>query len=345
MSIKKINVLPHKNNYFTKQIKKTTLSDKFKQKLSKPEQTSVLDDSEKLSAKDRKALSLAHFTCTDTNIDYYNSIFGRSKLRSIGLARMLMRCLSSIFCQKLSLEDAIKKLNTYQELAKINCTKTFCLKAFNQIKKDFGYKDLNIPLKFAKHTSNNAAWNPTTCNVTIYTNLAEKLDGNKKINIIEYLLHEFRHVRQTEMAYRTSPEKLLNAFEEDFPRRLVGTTLEQPKATLKKVATGMNKTLEELKNMLKELGLQEKVDYKLFINGKEQVFDRANAKENLDKTFGKLKPFRENSIKYQHGLNYIKGEATYIPASIDIEAYKNGILEKDAYKSGDKWRSILDITD
>lgn len=34
MSIKKINLLPHKNNYFQKQIKKPTLSDKFKQKLS-----------------------------------------------------------------------------------------------------------------------------------------------------------------------------------------------------------------------------------------------------------------------------------------------------------------------
>lgn len=346
MSIKKINLLPHKNNYFQKQIKKPTLSDKFKQKLSKPEQTSVLDNSEKLSTKDRKALSLAHFTCTDTNIDYYNSIFGRSKPQNIGLARTLMRCLSSILNQKLSLEDSIKKLNTYQELAKINCTKTFCLKAFNQIKKDFGYKDLNIPLKFAhQHASNNASWNPTQCVVTIYTNLAERLDGNKKSNIIEYILHEFRHIRQTEMAYRTSPEKLLNALEEDLPRRLVGTTLEQPKETLKKVAAGMNKTLEELQNMLKELGLQKKVDYKLFINGKEQVFDRAKAKENLDKTFGKLKPFKENSIKYQYGLNYIKGEATYIPVSIDREAYKNGILEKDAYTSGDKWHSILDITD
>lgn len=350
MSIKKINLLPHKNNYFQKQIKKTTLSDKFKQKLSKPEQTSVLDDFEKLSAKDRKALSLAHFTCTDTNIDYYNSIFGRSKPRNIVLARMLMRCLSSIFSQKLSLEETIKKLNTYQELAKINCTKTFCLKAFKQIKKDFGYKDLDIPLKFAtqpktNNTSWNAAWNPTTCKVTIYTNLAEKLDGIKKSNIIEYLLHEFRHIRQTEMAYRTSPEKLLNAFEEDFPRRLVGTTLEQPKEILKKVAEGTNKSLKEFQKKLKELGLQEKVDYKLFINGKEQIFDRAKTKENLDRTFGKLKPFRKNSIKYQYGLNYIKGEATYIPASIDREAYRNGILEKDAFKSGDKWQSIIGITD
>lgn len=345
MSIKKINLLPHKNNYFQKQIKKPTLSDKFKQKLSKPEQTSVLDNSEKLSTKDRKALSLAHFTCTDTNIDYYNSIFGRSKPQNIGLARTLMRCLSSILSQKLSLEDSIKKLNTYQELAKINCTKTFCLKAFKQIKKDFGYKDLNIPLKFAKHTSNNAAWNPTQCVVTIYTNLAEKLDGNKKSNIIEYILHEFRHIRQTEMAYRTSPEKLLNAFEEDYQRRIVGNILNQPKESLKKMAEGTNKSLEEFQKMLKELGLREKVDYTMFINGKEQVFDRAKAKENLDKTFGKLKPFKENSIKYQYGLNYIKGEATYIPVSIDREAYKNGILEKDAYKSGDKWHSILDITD
>lgn len=103
--------------------------------------------------------------------------------------------------------------------------------------------------------------------------------------------------------------------------------------------------MKSFKKILKELGLREKVDYTMFINGKEMIFDRANAKENLDKTFGKLKPFKENSIKYQHGLNYIKGEATYIPVSIDREAYKNGILEKDAYKSGDKWHSILDITD
>ena len=224
--------------------------------------------------------------------------------------------------------------------------KTFCLKAFNQIKKDFGYKDLNIPLKFAhQHASNNASWNPTQCVVTIYTNLAEKLDGNKKSNIIEYILHEFRHIRQTEMAYRTSPEKLLDAFEEDYQRRIVGNILNQPKESLKKMAEDTNKSLEEFQKMLKELGLREKVDYTMFINGKEMVFDRANAKENLDKTFGKLKPFKENSIKYQHGLNYIKGEATYIPVSIDREAYKNGILEKDAYKSGDKWHSILDITD
>ena len=94
-------------------------------------------------------------------------------------------------------------------------------------------------MKFAhQHASNNASWNPTQCVVTIYTNLAEKLDGNKKSNIIEYILHEFRHIRQTEMAYRTSPEKLLNALEEDYQRRIVGNILNQPKESLKKMAEG-----------------------------------------------------------------------------------------------------------
>ena len=44
--------------------------------------------------------------------------------------------------------------------------------------------------------------------------------------------------------------------------------------------------MKSLQKILKELGLREKVDYTMFINGKEMIFDRANAKENLDKHLG-----------------------------------------------------------
>lgn len=329
-----------------KPLKKINLLDKIKSNQSlKRKQSPFIEDIVTISAKDKKILANAKFTHDKASISYENSIFGKRPANMLFLKSMA-RCFSSIFCKKVSVENTVDKMNAYQKLSYITDPKEFCQKAFEQIKKDFGYNDIDIPLIFKAPEYSYAGWNLVNCVMEIYIDLSSHLDGLKKADIIEYLIHEFRHVRQAEMSYRTSPEKFLNAIAENFPRRVMGNLLALPQETLIKLAKDSNKSLEDLIKILRDYGLREKIDFKISSDdGKELIFDKESTKINLDRVFGKLNPFRKGSVKYQKGLNYIEGARTYMPGSIDKDRYKNGILEKDAFKTGKKWRSIVELTD
>lgn len=329
-----------------KPLKKINLLDKIKSNQSlKRKQSSLTEDVVTISAQDRKILTKANFSQDETSISYEDSIFGKRK-PSINIIKSLSRYFSYMFCKKVSIENTVDKMNSYQKLSYITDPKEFCQKAFQQIKKDFGYESIDIPLVFRESKTCDAGWNLANCVIEIYTDISSPLNGLKKADIIENLIHEFRHVRQTEMSYRTSPEKFLNAIEENFPRRVVGNLLELPQETLAKIAKSSGISLEDLKKILMDCGSREKVDFKISSDDRNGIiFDKKNAKKNLDRVFGQLKPFRKGSVKYQRGLNYIEGERSYIPYSIDKDRYKSGTLEKDAFKSGKNWRFIVESTD
>lgn len=331
--------------FYAKQFKKKSLLEKIKSNQNlKRKQECIQGDTVTISSKEKRILAKANYTLDEASINNEDSIFG-NRPPKMPYIKIFSKCFSAIFCKKVSIEKAIETMNLYQKLSYIKDPKEFCQKAFEQIKNDFGYKNIDIPLVFEESGASDAAWNPVYCVMNLYTDISQKFDGLEKANIIEYLIHEFRHVRQTEMSYRTSPEKFLDAIAEDYPRRIVGDLLAQPSEAIEKMAQGTGKSIVDFQNMLRNLGLREKIDYKIFLNGKEQIFDKESARVNLDRVFGKLKPFRKGSVKYQKGLNYIEGERTYMPYNIDKDRYKNGILEKDAFKTEQQWRSIVEFTD
>ncbi len=339
--------MPIKNTrlLYSKQFKTISLLEKIKSNQNlKIKQSSLIGDTVKISSKDKKILAKANFSQDDTSISYKDSIFGKAQPCMLVL-RSMSRCFSSIFCKKFSIENTIEKLNSYQKLSYIKDTNEFCQKAFEQIKKDFGYKDINIPLVLDKYSTSNAGWELTNCVMHLCADTTSKLDGSKKADIIEYLIHEFIHVKQTEMSYRASLDKYLDAIAENYPRRIVGNLLAQPNETLAEIAKSTGQSLENLQKVLRSCGLRDKVDFSVSFGGKEQIFDKETAKINLDRVFGHLKPFRKGSVKYQKSLNYIEGARTYIPHSIDKDRYERGILEKEAFKSGRRWRSIVALTD
>lgn len=327
MSIKKVNLLQGHNNYF------------YKRKIA--------NFSEKCNEyfKREKILTKANYnyTCNDSTLTYQDSIFG-NRLPQINFLKRFSKYYSSIFGKKVSEEKAIEKMNLYQKLSYIKEPEEFCKKAFEQIKNDFGYKDINIPLVLDKNIKSDASWNSAECRMSIFCDNSMKLDGLKKIGIIKYLLHEFRHVKQTELAYRTSPDKLLDAMDENYTRRTIGWIIEQPDIAQQLIKQGLVKSLEDFQQLFRKMGLKEKVDDKIYMNGRKVVFDKERARVMLDKTFGDLEPLKKGSLKYKKGLRFIEGERTYIPYSIDENKYKNGILEKDAFKTGRKWHSIIDLT-
>ncbi len=347
MSIK--NTILSKSNYISKQFKNANLLNKINsnKKLKIP-QTPPDCDTVKLSSKDKKLMAKMDFSYkASSGLDYKDSIFGSGRVY-MSFLRTISRCFSSMFNKKVSYEDAVDKMNAYQKLSYIKDPKEFCQKAFEQVKSDFGYKNIDIPLKFENRTelnaNQNASWNFADCFMTLYNDFSQKMDGNRKAEIIEYLIHEFKHVKQTEMSYRTSPEKYMDAMSENYQRRIVGNLLEQPKESQEVMAQSTGQSLEDFQKMLKELGLKEKVDYTMVLDGKKYSLNREKVKACLDKTFGNLKPYRKGTAGYQRGLHFIEGTKSYIPASIDAEKYKKGILEKDAFKTKHKWESILDLT-
>lgn len=239
---------------------------------------------------------------------------------------------SEIFRRDVSKDEAQKMVKNYDELLKIKDKDEFCKKAFEQVKKDYGYEKIDIPLIFENTKTNIAAgFNHTDGCIYVYN---KEMSSNKYI--LASLIHEFKHAQQAEYGYRTSIEKLLDAVHKNSGRHAIKNIIENEKL-LASIAKAQNKTSKEYKEELLKLAKTED----LFVNvGGKESFDRNKRKEVYDRLFSSLSPFKLDSENYKQGLKYIEAEAKYIPSGIDEVLYKNNLLEKDAYATEDKFKEI-----
>ena len=241
---------------------------------------------------------------------------------------------SEIFRKEVSADEAQKMVKNYDELLKIKDKDEFCKKAFEQVKKDYGYEKLDLPLIFKNEKTNAAAaFNHTDGCIYLYN---REMKSNKFI--LENLIHEFKHVQQAEYGYRTSIEKLLDAAHKRNGRHVIASIIENEEK-LAEVAKLNNKTPQEYKEELLKFAKNEDNFIDIRKNGKEG-FDRNKQKEVYDRLFSSLSPFKLDSENYKQGLKYIDARAKYIPPEIDEVLYKNNLLEKDAYATGDKLKEI-----
>lgn len=268
----------------------------------------------------------------------YGCVVGHRMLNKPSLEK-IAKNFSEIFRRDVSKEEAQKLVSEYKELLKIENTEEFCKNAFEKVKKDYGYANLNIPLIIRKKTSGcAAAWAKNTGEVIIYQDLSKSLDNYSRKSILRDLIHEFQHAKQTEISYRTSPEKLLDSMESNHPRQAIGNLLSLPEKQQKAFAEQMNMTLDDFIKSLKEEGLKEKPD--ILLNNPKWIFKRAEAKNRLDELFGSMPKYSKGSKEYELGMKYIEAERNYIPSSIDKVKYKENMLEADAYATGPQWSII-----
>lgn len=268
----------------------------------------------------------------------YGCVVGHRMINKPSLEKVAKN-FSEIFRRDVSKDEAQKMVNNYKELLEIKDTEEFCKKAFEQVKKDYGYENLNIPLIFKpqKTWKDSASWNSEEGILTLHIkdSFGKDIGTFGRKDIIKSLLHEFQHAKQTEYAYRTSPEKYLQAHKDNLPLAKIAGIFMRPKEIQLKFAKSLNMSLSEFHAFLKTCAKEKDFDCNLFKNniGVKDI-------KAIEKLFGKSSRFEIGSKEYNQGLEYIKGIANYINPKIDDKLYRSQLLEKEAYATGDKFKEI-----
>lgn len=252
----------------------------------------------------------------------------------------MQKSFSEIFRRDMTKEETKQLIKNYDDLMKIENIDDFCEKAFKQVKKDYGYEKADILLKVNKITDEAlkkeaGGWSleKKTMNLRPYLQAGRTFGYNDKKSLLETLIHEFQHVKQSEIEYRTSPEKLLKILKKnnEIP---TGEKLKEELAKMKDIlkdkgrlqswAETRGQTVEALKKDIEQAIYHG--NYKPF-----DTFDEKIVSKNLDDMFGSFAKLDSNSAEYQKGLKYLENEANYISVYDDEAGYMAQILEKEAY--------------
>lgn len=283
-----------------------------------------------------------------TTAAVYGAVVGHRALTKPSIEKVAKN-FSEIFRRDVSKEEAQKLVNNYIELLNIEDTEEFVKKAFEQVKKDYGYEKTPIELKINKIKdylgSADAGWCSENGELSInllIDNSGKVCNKNKRGRkcILQTLLHEFQHTKQDEFAYRTSRDDIVKAIlnrkrDQSVIINNIKNILSK-KSKLEIEAKKLNISVEECKKryeeLLKELE-QGKYDFSKI------KFDK-NTQIALDNIFKDYKKFPENSEEYKLGLKYIENNNNYIQAGIDRNGYEKQILEAEAFGVEDKFKEI-----
>lgn len=211
----------------------------------------------------------------------------------------IQQSLAEIFGKKdLTKEQAAAMLKKYKELLKIEDKTEFINRAFNQVKEDFGYKDIEVKLliydKPIEKTNRTVVGGSSLLGIEVYK-------GAPKASILNTLAHEFTHTRQKEFQIRTNVERFLDT-EADAVLKVAINSEEYKKAP--------KESPEELRAKLKEF-------LRLNLSG-----------------FEHLPKIKENTPEYELAEKYFKATKEYFDESGKTKDYKDNFLEKEAWHNG-----------
>lgn len=270
----------------------------------------------------------------------YGAVVGHRALTKLSIEKVAKN-FSEIFRRDVSKEEAQKLVNNYKEILNIENAEEFYNKVFEQVKKDYGYEKLNIPLVFKESNSKAAAgWEVKRGEVFIFRSKDKPISRYERKRTLINLIHEFQHAKQSEYQYRTSPAKTLKALDDNSTRRYFAQILDYSEETIEKIAKSMNMSVKDFRKMIIEECKKDKVEGSVNKNGNKLKFDKEKAEKRLQELFGHLTPFEKGSKEYELGLKYIENESKYIPHQIDEVLYKKQLLEAEAYGTEPKFEEI-----
>lgn len=262
----------------------------------------------------------------------------------------LQKDFTEIFRRNISKEEVPNILKNYKEIMKINDEKEFCEKAFEQVKKDYGYEKLNIKPTISDKTDTifGGQWIVSgEAFLLYYKNIIEKFGGkfNKftKAKILDSIFHEFQHVKQTEYCMRTNPQKFFEAIiqEKNITKEYINrcNIVLNDEKLLAASAENFGVTVEQYRQALTEEYkiLQEKGYTALPELVKQIEAQKEVVKKRLDDLFGGFEKFKPDSKEYELGEKYINNFRDYIEAQKDSEntEYLEQIVEKEAFTAED----------
>lgn len=235
---------------------------------------------------------------------------GRLWNKSVSFEKIQKNLIELLHKKELSKEETNAILKKYKEIYRIKDKKQYITELFEQVKKDFGYSNKNIFLELKdekmeftdifKHKGV-GGFQPGTGKMHFNTAL------NKK-EIFISMFHEFTHVKQHEIAFRT-----IGAKERTFQKYINEVKETDPKMYNK----NKNEVIRLVKNKINKIFEKKKLIY------------------------GDLPKFKEGSAEAILGKKYIDAGLNYIQAEDNVKKYKNNLLEQGAYKTEPLAKEIL----
>ena len=267
----------------------------------------------------------------------------------------IQKSLSEIFRRNVEKKEAKEIIDRYKELFKINEPTEFCEKMFNQIKEDYGYKDLKIRLIITEQLDKRllGCWQTSGLGFLINPNNVVRAVGNGEFNnkakkgAFEMLMHEFQHAKQTEYGCRADFDEYIKSLYNPVQtnNNLINALkqLLSNKNQLNIYALSKNMSVDDAKKLLEnDIRFLEKHGWQKHAIYSVQVQNEMNlAKKHLTDLFGSMEKFKPGTKEYELGKSYIDNFKHYKHWS-NPEEYKNQTVEKEAFDVSDKAGNIAE---
>lgn len=253
-----------------------------------------------------------------TTAAVYGCVVGHRMLNKPSIEKVAKN-FSEIFRRDVSKEEAQKLVERYREIIKISKTDEYLEKLFEMVKKDYGFNDMELKLivskledgsfkSFREHSIGGSA-GILNKEVVIYPlTSGNNLLSSAQRTSFGTMFHELHHIRQDLHAYRTNPQKLIDA----YCKRLE------------------NNHPEFIEMLMRENGCSRTIAVKDM---------RADIEKTLNELFGKYSKFKPNSAEYKKGMDYINNIEKYIE---DGPEHFTQLVEKEAHEISAQARQIFD---
>lgn len=242
----------------------------------------------------------------------YGSVVLKRKLSKPSFEE-IQKCFKEIFEKELSSNEVKALVKKYKEICKNKNTEDFIKQLIEQLKKDYGIEKVATEVNIKKLKDNKLK---TAIEHTEYGN-ANPLG---RINIMP----------------RTSRDKLIRSIQEDT----FVTGFHEVKH-MKQFADAYRANPDNFAEAILKQSSWMNAN-----KGKRMPIEEfiAYVREFLDKRFGQLEHFKPNSTEYKKGVEYINSYANYPNKTEGYYAYRNNLLEKEAWNIGNLARKIYKYT-
>ncbi|MEI8377948.1 MAG: hypothetical protein WCF95_05360 [bacterium] len=209
-----------------------------------------------------------------------------------------------IFRRNFSKENSEQMLQKYKEIYQIEDKNEFIVKAFKQVKKDYGYETLDLELK--THDSP-AQVGTTKASGAYYPDFIFISSNSEKENILGRLAHEFNHIRQDEYVYRLGHDIWVDA---TMQKSILRTS------ELEGTSSLSTRRLNDLKIEVNRLA------------------------GYMKNRFGYWPQFKEGTPEYIQAEKYLEEKKLNSPYVTD--SYKNNLLEQESVSVGNLMREVAE---
>ena len=271
---------------------------------------------------------------------------------------------SEIFRRDVSKNEAQNLAKRYKEIFEIKDSEEFTRTLFNQVKKDYGYEKANLPLTINYMTGKETlsefmhgrggGFSFGNCYMVIDLPILKgsNLCNRQRKELLDTFYHEFRHMQQTELCYRSNPSKFLEALEKNAKKDAGNIDKEikkvrnklNSKSELIKYADETNQSVESVKKQFESmLKLLEKRDETALVLAGSEIFDKKGAAMNLERCFKDV-PLRENMNEFKTDIDkFMENSANYLNSQDGRKVYKAQPLEADAYSVSNMAKQLYDF--